>query len=813
MTFEQNPFIEVRGARVEVDRDELIQQLDKFTQTHNIKSLRDRLKWGLNEVGILAYEKTNEKVKELCENMAETEEDAERIYENLVEMSMDIQSHGPWDFAKDLAEAERPEVKLWYMLNTAESLGYEQKMEMNEQEFREDVQRILDHLKHANKDPEKFFELAKEHIQKKSEAAIYFADDDKEEEIPRGEGLQTALPMALKGYEVGIAQDSEGWVFVMAQGMISDRLLESCGLTKKVKPDPRDESRRITVFLNNKGQEVVKKVHRGFLVILSKSFDLAQAIAEAVKNQKDTIEIADEALGHTRVVQTTEKQRENDKAKDEEHWFRKQFLRRSGMGSVNAKEVKTEALSRPREDFYDQMLYIRALYVYLDAIEKARQEKEKDGKELTDLDRETISERVWNKMEQKVDELRYVNELLENERDGIPPNVKEVIDMAGGAGDLGLAVGTEFLAQGRELEDIEIVDPQEGVDDLMENIIEHIPFRQDFEEIAHHNTGFLQDANIRPDSIVVAKHACGTLTDAIIDQWINSESPMLVAMTCCQDKAKNHPAHYGLEQKKWHDLCVLSGATGKEVPEEFGKKREMALKELERGKQAMYELDMARVEHLRRNGFKAELHVTDKFPKGDVIIARRLPENFMNKLEELKRLEAENPNEYDAMLMRLDKMATGVNMKGKRDEEFGEKWIDDDFEELIDRLSPARIVREKEAAFKRRKRATERYEVKKELERENAEAEKTAAEKKAKKARRDQFMKDVLPEAKGKPNVFVNKWAEENGIKIPKKDFGKLMGEITSIIENNQDNEPNTVRSMIEEMLSNKYKGEYLYAG
>lgn len=805
MSFEHNPFAEGRKPTIEIDRDELIQQLDAFTQSYNIKSLRDRLKWGLNEVAILAYDKTNEKVKELCDIMFENKEEAERAFENLVDMSVDIQEHGPWDFAKDLAEAERPEVKLWYMLNTAESLGYEQKMEMNEQEFREDVQRIIDHLEHAKKDPEKFLELAKEHIQKKSEAAIYFAEDDKDKLIPRGEGLQTALPMALKGYEVGIAQDSEGWVFVMAQGMISDRLLESCGLTKKVKPDPRDASRRITVFLNNKGQEVVKKVHRGFLVILSKSFDLAQAIAEAVKEQKDTIEIADEALGHTRVIQTTEKQRDNDKAKDDEHWFRKQFLRRPGNVSVNAKESQSEALSRPRDDFYEQMLYIRALYVYLDAVEKTRSDKEKDGKELTDLDRETISERVWNKMEQKVDELRYVNELLQKEGEGIPPNVKAVIDMAGGAGDLGLAVGTEFLAQGRELEDIEIVDPQEGVDDLMENIIDHIPFRQDFEKIAHHNTGFLQDANIRPDSIVVAKHACGTLTDAIIDQWINSESPMLVAMTCCQDKAKHQPAHYGLEQKRWHDLCVLSGATGKEVPDEPGKKRDMALKELERGKQAMYELDMARVEHLRRNGFKAELHTTDKFPKGDVIIARRLPKNFMNKLQELKHLEAENPNEYDAMLMRLDKMAAGGDMKGKRSEEFGDNWIDDDFEELIDRLSPARIAREKDMALKRRKRAVLRYESKQEKARKQREAELAAEEKKKAKAKRDEFMKAIFPDAKGKPNVFVDQWAQENGAKISKKDYGSLMGKMKTLIEKHQEDAPDALRSQIEEMLRQKF--------
>jgi hypothetical protein len=798
---DKNPFLNIRNSVVEVDKENLALQLDKFANEHNIKSLRDRLKWGLNEVGILAYDQTNAKVQELCKIFSETKEGADSLYDYLTEMCVEIQEHGPWDFAKDLAEADAAHVKLWYILNTAESLGYEKEMELNDQEFNQDLQRISEHLDNAINNPDDFFELAKEHIRNKSAAAIYFDEDDKDKKIPRGEGLQTALPMALQGYEVGIAHDSDGWVYVIAQGMISDRLLESCGLTKKIQKDPRDPSRKVTLFLNNQGQEVVKKVHRGFLVILTKSFDLAQAIAEAVRDQKDVIKITDEALGHTRVIQTTEKQRLDNKAKDEEHWFRKQFLRRSKISGLEADTRETTALTSPKQDFYNQMLYIRGLYVYLDAVEKAEREKEEEGKKLTDFDREVISERVWSKMKQKVEELEYVNELLQKEAHGITPNVRAVIDMAGGAGDLGLAVGTELMAQGRELKDIEIVDPQKGVDDFMENIIEHIPFREDFQKIAHHNTGYLQDANIRPDSIVVAKHACGTLTDAIIEQWINSESPMLVAMTCCQDKAKDMPARYGLEQRRWHDLCVLSGATGQEVPEEPGVQRDIALKELERGKQAMYELDMARVEHLRRNGYKAELHTTDKFPKGDVIIARRLPNNFMVKLNELKKLETDDPNAYDAMIMKLDKMARGGNVKKEREVLFGEKWIDDDFEELLDRLSPARIAREDEITANRRLKATELYLIKQEEDRRQEEAKIVAERKKAEKAEYEKYVMTVFPEAKGKPNVFVTQWSQSHEVKIVKNQMGKIMSEINTILRENRSKESSIVRAMVEAYL------------
>ena len=57
-----------RSGSSEYSKDDIQRQLDTFTEKHHLKSLRDRLRIGFNEVAILAYDKTNEKVKEISKS-------------------------------------------------------------------------------------------------------------------------------------------------------------------------------------------------------------------------------------------------------------------------------------------------------------------------------------------------------------------------------------------------------------------------------------------------------------------------------------------------------------------------------------------------------------------------------------------------------------------------------------------------------------------------------------------------------------------------------------------------------------------------
>ncbi len=84
-------------------------------------------------------------------------------------------------------------------------------------------------------------------------------------------------------------------------------------------------------------------------------------------------------------------------------------------------------------------------------------------------------------------------------------------------------------------------------------------------------------------------------------------------MTCCQDKAADHPARYGIAQADWEDWCHKSSKTN---DEENSKNQAI-------GMEAMNKLDEARLRYLHRFGFEAEIIRTDKFFKGNVIVARR----------------------------------------------------------------------------------------------------------------------------------------------------------------------------------------------
>ena len=440
-----------------------------------------------------------------------------------------------------------------------------------------------------------------------------------------------------------------------------------------------------------------------------------------------------------------------------------------------------------KDQFYLKLWNIRSQFVYLDALDNLTRKKKNKGEEVTEQDKEDLIKSVVSKMEQKVEELRYVNELLEKHLTEIPQGVHRVIDMAGGAGDVGLGITTQLLSEGRDINHVEIVDPQTGTDLFMHTIIDHLPFQQELEKIVHHalehNNGYLQNADITPDAMVVAKHACGTLTDDSLDLWKDSDSKIFVAMTCCQDKACGHPSRYDIPQEEWDRLTTESGWTNLE--DEIGKSSGQKKKELEekmiKGKEAMKILDMARVDYLRRHGFQAELYMTDKFPKGDVIIARRLPKNFLIKLKEIEQLEKDDPTTFDNLRLKLDYLIKGKgSARGAKVEnmlrEFGDDWVLEDFIEIDRRLDPTIADAEvKEILSDLKKRAArERTRIVKERE--------EREEQKAEKAREKEFMDALFADSRGRIDIYARQHAEKTGVTIPYNKFNTVINALQNKI-------------------------------
>ncbi len=713
-------------------------QLDAFAAEHKLRPLRDRLNVGLNEVGILAFEKTRKMVQAVCERVAGDQQKGGDLYVAVTGMCVDIQHSGPWDYASELNDPKSEAARLWHIITFANTREFKKEdgtnlksgndQVLNNKEFAMDIERIMGNLEQAALDPNAFFIEARqsilEGVDKFGIRLESFAKKDKKsgrggsksvpEKIIKGKDVKNQewdtsafapiadkfegfMVMAMKGAEGGIVKSDDGEVFVGARGEIDDGLIESCGLVaeEKVEYDRAGSTRRLKYFRPvgssaDNAHDVIKKVHGGFLVILTRNLDLAKSIVEALAHKKEAVKVAEESLGHTRVIQTSEG--EGEEFNKEEEWKKLAFLRPKATHDLepsNARSSET-ALVRQKDLFYESLWNIRSKFIYLDVLNSLEQDRTKKGQEVTEYDKARLIDSIGEKMRQKVEEIMYINEVIDKHLDALPPDVRRVIDMAGGAGDVGLGVTMELLSRGRKIDNVEIVDPQESTDDFMRTIIANFPpgLRMQFEKIAHHalehGTGYLQETQITPDAVVVAKHACGTLTDDIIHQWKNSESKLLVAMTCCQDKACGHPARYGFSQEDWDRLTMETGWTNleDEIERSSGNKKEQLQAKLEKGKAAMVIMDSARVNYLRRHGFAAELLTTDKFPKGDVIIARRLPKDFPARLAALEKLEKETPTKFDAMILRLDRLARKGDVDNLR-AEYGADWVDADFKELI----------------------------------------------------------------------------------------------------------------------------------
>ncbi len=592
---------EAREAENKARVDGVRQELASFAQDHGLRGLDDRVKRGLDPVGIMAVAETRRPVESLAAKEGGR-------YEDVLKMTLDIQTGGPWAYAAKLKEAKDPDAKVWMMMNAANTLGKEREMDLTEAEFAADLDRVRGNLAEAESDPEKFFDKARQHVLEESQKRFRVVDG-----VPISEMDNGFIAMAVNGYEAGIIQDADGMLFVGAK-QIDDEVFRKWGLRSELR---EDRGRRdVEFYVNGKGEALIKKLYPGFAVVLSRNFDLARAVARASDKSRplgpdESVDPPAEALSHTLFEPTSQKGMKSGEVKEDPMTF----LRSKPAGPSAGPESSETALVRLKDLFYDEMAFTKSQVIFLDALENLRRERAKKGKQLSEKDFEKTAEKTDRKVRQKMDELRYMIDSMSPYLDELPDEPLTVMDMAGGAGDLGLAVSTKLLAEGRKLKETRIVDPfsrLHQLDVFTDTITDHLPFRDELKNKVVHTYETVQEAEPSPDSVVVAKHACGTLSDDIIEKWVDSESPLLVIMTCCHDKAIDQPARYNLSQEEWKGLCSASAATND--PSE---------KNWKRGMEAMTQLDNARVEYLRRRGFDADLVQTDKFPKGDVIIARR----------------------------------------------------------------------------------------------------------------------------------------------------------------------------------------------
>lgn len=283
------------------------------------------------------------------------------------------------------------------------------------------------------------------------------------------------------------------------------------------------------------------------------------------------------------------------------------FPLRPESGGVDYKNYLNaeHAVMRVKDQIFDAMSWIKGGVTFVDAVAKKR--RENPEADISDEEKNRIHKEVMEKILAKMEELKYLFEFVE-----FPENCNEIYDVAGGAGDVAIALMLKAYIERRQINKATIVDPVSEFKQYAELVMNHMPFGKELKERVNFQEGTLQNLEIPSNTVVIAKHPCGDLADDLIERWLNSDSPELVIMTCCQGKAKNKPPRYGLTTDEWQNLCRKSDWTNSA---DTNKKQQ--------GMDAMTELDTKRVEYLRQQGIKVDFHTTDKFAKGDVIIARR----------------------------------------------------------------------------------------------------------------------------------------------------------------------------------------------
>lgn len=575
---------EMAPGEAERQIDSIKKELADFSSGNKIPNLEDRVHRGLDPIGIIALKETDEKVRLLCEK-------TNTGYEAAKKMILDIQLGGPWDYAQKLKEGNNPAARAWIMLNAANNMGKDREMDLTGGEFLKDLERIKRNLDEANADPEAFFQKAKVHVLEESKKRFRVEDG-----VPISEMDNGFTAMAVNGYEAGIIQDADGLLFVGAK-KINDAVFEQWKLKSEVRDDGRGHM--ATFYVNDKGESVIKKLYPGFAIVLSRNFDLAKAMV------KGSNEVNPGTLGHKLYRPTSMKEKSKDPGR----------IKRSPRVKEEAVPENLPEPERKRAEFYSRLVFLKTQQTFRDKANAIiRKNKEKGLGRVTNDTLETEAGKTQKKLMQKMEELKYMISLMGDELDSLPPEVDRIVDMAGGAGDLGLAVSMEMMVRGRKLNQTEIVDPEEDLALYNKLLVQELPDSEEFKKVVRFEMKTLQEAEIPDNAVVVAKHACGDLTDTIIEKWVQSESPLLIIMTCCQEKAADRPARYNIPQDDWKKWCRESSKTNSP-----GNARKIA-----EGMDAMTKLDTARVSYLRRYGFEAKLVQTDKFPKGDVIIARRI---------------------------------------------------------------------------------------------------------------------------------------------------------------------------------------------
>jgi len=604
----KRPKLKVPGrVKIKVRVNRYAEFLREFSNKNGIPNLQDRVKRGMNIASMLALSETSSLIQDLCSFTGAN-------FEEVMRIALDLQTGGPWKYVERFKDTDDPTMRVVLSLINIESLVASQEKDLEPHEFLKNIIEVKSYLKEALEDFESFFEKTLSEIDESADRFIKMRDG-----VPISEKNNGFLYMALKGFEQGIGQDSDGIIFIGSKDF-DDSILIDWGLKPVIK---EDRGRQITFYENSEGTQVIKRVHKGFLVILNRNLDLAVAI---VKRKSLTTEEKEHLLEFKRYMPTSY----NDGWKMPE-----KYIESSPFPEPILEWPELSQEERILTVFFEIFRYVRSNEILNDTVSSLKMAAAKKiirDRKLTETDsliaeisktitinpekiqREIL--KIQKKQLQKTEEMKRMVQLMTEKLSYFTKKPFRIVDAAAGSGDAGMSIGLSMILSGWDIKQIILSDVVPEYIIFNETIIESMPqeVRDTFGHLVDYQIKPIQEMDFSTDSIIVSKHPCGTLADSIIDKWTKSKSPALIIMTCCHDKASLETAQYGFTQAEWGALCQRTALTSSSDEA----KRLSAM-------EAMDELDRARISYLQRLGFRAELIKDPSFPKGNVIFAYRIP--------------------------------------------------------------------------------------------------------------------------------------------------------------------------------------------
>lgn len=239
----------------------------------------------------------------------------------------------------------------------------------------------------------------------------------------------------------------------------------------------------------------------------------------------------------------------------------------------------------------------------------------------------------YERTRRKIAEMRALLGVLDRYA-GDLKDMSTFVDMAGGVGDLGVAIAETRATDGVRVRVVDVVPSFEQYAGYLKSV----GLVSDTRDRVSFELHPLQETSIddREHTAIVAKHPCGGLKDEVVDLAIRENVAFVMIMTCCQDKMCEHAEQFFPKYQsdaiptidEFRRLAKTSARTNID-PSEAHPERRLALEaKREEGVRAMLQLDQRTAERLREAGYDVDMFQIEDplIHKGNVIVARKRKE-------------------------------------------------------------------------------------------------------------------------------------------------------------------------------------------